>query len=90
MSAAKAATCVVVRDVEGPVGGHRGAERTGVGDRLGQPFGVAIGEEQLGALGGQLQRRRAADAAGRPGQEAPLAREPAPLRHGGRPYLVVA
>ena len=64
---------VVVGDVERAVLGHLRAERAGVGDRRRQTVGVAVGEEQLGALGGQLQRGRAPDAAGGAGQEATLA-----------------
>ena len=66
---------LVVGDVEGAVGGHLCTEGTRIGDRLRQTFGVAVGEEQLGALGGELQCRCAPDPAGRPGQEAPLSRK---------------
>ena len=74
---------VVVGDVQRPVLGHLRAQRAGVGDRRLQPLGVAVGEVQLGALGGQFQRGRAADAAGGPGQKTTLAgesRSPAPWR----------
>ena len=40
-----------------------------------QTVGVAVGQIQLGALRGQPQRGRAADAAGRTGEKTPLARE---------------
>ena len=74
---------VVVGDVEGAVFGHLGAQRTCVGDGLLQALGVAVGEIELGAVGGQLQRGRAADPAGGPGDETTFARKAAPLRHGG-------
>jgi hypothetical protein len=44
---------LVVGNIERPVSGHTGAERTGIGDRLLQALGVAIRQIQLGALGGQ-------------------------------------
>lgn len=64
---------VEVGDVEHSVLGHLGAQRAGIGDRRRQPLCVAVGEVQLGAVHRQLQRGRAAYAAGGPGQEATLA-----------------
>ena len=76
---------VVVGDVEGAMLGHLGAQRADVGDGLLQALGVAVSQVQLGAVGGQLQRGRAADAAGGSGEKTSLAGETAPetTRHGG-------
>ncbi len=46
---------------------------TDLGGDLLEPLAIAIGEEELGALAGGGDRRRAADAAGRPGDQAALA-----------------
>ncbi len=73
---------VIVGDVECAVLGHLRAQRQGVGDRRRQSLCIAVGEVQLGALCGQLQRGRAADAAGGTRQEAPFAVK-AVLRHCG-------
>ena len=74
---------VVVGNVESAVLGHLRAQRAGIGDGLLQPLGIAVGQVQLGAVGGQLQRGRAADAAGGSGEKTSLAGKTAPLRHGG-------
>ena len=69
---------VVVGDIESAVHVDHPAQRPGIGDSLLQALGVAVGEKQFGALGGQLQRGRPADAAGGSGEKTTLAGEIAP------------
>lgn len=74
---------VVVGDVERTVSGHRCAEGTRVGDRLGEPLGVAVGQEELSAVGGQLECRRTTDSTRCAGKETSFAR--VALNHGRDP-----
>ena len=85
---------VDVGDVEHAVSCHHRPQRAGVGDRRGQPLGVAVGQVELRTLDSQPQRGRTADPARRAGQEAALPRKTgaesgfraALLRHDSRPY----
>ena len=66
---------VVVGNVESAMLRHLCAQRAGVGHGLSETVSVAVRQIELGALGGQPQRGRAADAAGRTGDKTPLSSE---------------
>jgi hypothetical protein len=71
---------VVVGDIKDAMFGHLGTQRSRVEHGFVQALRVAVGEVQLGALGGQLQCGRAADSACGPGEKTTLARKAA-VRH---------